>query len=110
MILSLILLNLAGDDCTTDIDCLEKDAGLRSLLVKFSTHGMKRKARRTLEKRWGGDKSLGLPSTAAIHRYLPQFHSIGEVEKRRESKAFIPKPNANLKALMGLRDPLKFSN
>ena len=30
MILSLILLNLAGGDCITDIDRLEKDAGLRS--------------------------------------------------------------------------------
>ena len=43
MILSLILLNLAGGDCITDIDRLEKDAGLRSLLMKFSTHGMKQK-------------------------------------------------------------------
>ena len=36
MILSLILLNLAGGDCITDIERLEKDAGLRSLLGVLS--------------------------------------------------------------------------
>ena len=74
--------------------------------MQFAKHGMKRKSRRAFEKRWRGDKSRGLPSTAAIHRYLPQFHSIGEEEKRREGTAFIPKPNANLKALIGLNKTL----
>ena len=37
---------------------------------------------------------------------MPQFHSIGEEEKRREGTAFIPKPNANLKALIGLNKTL----
>ena len=43
MILSLILLNLAGGDCISDIDRLEQDAGLRTLLMQFAKHGMKRK-------------------------------------------------------------------
>lgn len=106
MILSLILLNLAGGDCISDIERLEQDAGLRTLLMQFATHGMKRKERRAFEKRWRKEKSRGLPSNAAIHRYLPQFHSAEEEAKRVEGTAFIPEPNTNLIALMGLNQPL----
>ena len=97
MILSLILLNLAGGDCISDIERLEQDAGLRTLLMQFAKHGMKRKSRRAFEKRWRGDKSRGLPATAAIHRYLPQFHSIGEEEKRKETQLLFLNPMLTLK-------------
>ena len=52
MVLSLVLLNLAGGDCIHDIERLESDTGLRTLLLRSSTHGMKRKERRTFEGRW----------------------------------------------------------
>lgn len=106
MVVSLILLNLAGGDCISDIERLEKDAGLRRLLMLIATHGMKRKERRTFEKRWRKMKDRGLPSNAAIHRYLPQFHSAEEENNRVEGSAFIPKPNDNLRALVGLNNPL----
>ena len=106
MILSLILLNLAGGDCISDIERLEQDAGFRTLLMRFAIHGMKRKERRTFEKRWRKAKSRGLPSNAAIHRYLPQFHSPEEEKNRVEGESFIPKPNDNLTALIGLNRPI----
>ena len=106
MILSLVLLNLAGGDCISDIERLEQDAGFRTLLIQFATHGMKRSARRAFEKRWRKEKSRSLPSNAAIHRYLPQFHSPEEEKNRVEGEAFIPKPNDKLKALIGLNKPL----
>ena len=106
MVLSLILLNLTGGDCISDIERLEKDAGLRTLLMRFATHGMKRKERRDFEKRWRKEKKRGLPSNAAIHRYLPQFHSPEEEKNRVEGEAFIPKPNDSLKALSGLNKPI----
>ena len=106
MILSLVLLNLAGGDCISDIERLEQDAGFRALLTQFATHGMRRKERRAFEKRWRKAKSRGLPSNAAIHRYLPQFHSPEEEKNRVEGEAFIPKPNDKLKALIGLNKPL----
>ena len=34
MILSLVLLNLAGGDCISDIERLENDSGLRTLLMQ----------------------------------------------------------------------------
>jgi hypothetical protein len=106
MILSLILLNLAGGDCISDLGRLEQDAGFRTLLIQFATHGMKRTARRAFEKRWRKAKSRGLPSNASIHRYLPQFHSPEEEKNRVEGEAFIPRQNDKLKALIGLNKPL----
>lgn len=106
MILSLIVLNIAGGDCITDIERLERDAGFRTLLLQFATHGMKRKERRAYEKRWRSKKARGLPSTAAIHRYLAPFHSPEEEKNRIEGTAFIPKPNEQLCALAGLNKHL----
>ena len=61
---------------------------------------MKRKERRAFERRWRRAKSRGLPSNAAIHRYLPQFHSPEEEKNRVEGEAFIPQPNNKLSALL----------
>ena len=101
-----MLLNLAGGDCIHDIERLESDTGLRTLLLRSSTHGMKRKERRTFEGRWRKSKARGLPSNAAIHRYLPQFHSPEEEKHRIRGEAFIPKSNEKLRALMGLNQAL----
>jgi len=106
MILSLILLNIAGGDCITDIDRLERDAGFRTLLLQFATHSMKRKERRAYESRWRKVKERGLPSTAAIHRYLAPFHSPEEEKNRIEGTAFIPKANELLCGLAGLNNHL----
>jgi len=106
MILSLIFLNLAGGDCISDIDRLERDSGFRRLLMHFATHGMKRKERRAYERRFRRGKERGLPSTAAIHRYLSQFHSPEEERQRKEGTAFIPARNEQLKALINLNKPL----
>ena len=48
MILSLVLLNLAGGDCVDDLKILEADEGFCQILRKSETHGLKRKTRRAL--------------------------------------------------------------
>jgi hypothetical protein len=106
MIVSLIVLNIAGGDCITDIERLERDAGFRTLLLQLATHGMKRKERRAYEKRWRKEKGRGLPSTAAIHRYLATFHFPEEEKNRIEGTAFIPKQNEALSSLIELNKPL----
>lgn len=106
VILSLILLNIAGGDCISDIERLEADAGLRKLLLQFSTHGMKRQEKRAYEKRWRKAKSRALPSNAAIHRYLGFFHCIEEEKKRLAGTAFIPKMNERLKSLIKINQVL----
>lgn len=106
MILSLLWLNLTGGDCISDIERLEQDAGLRTLLMKFATQGMQRQQRRDYEKRWRKTKARGLPSNAALHRYLAQFHSPEEEKKRVVGEAFIPAPNTHLQSLIALNKPL----
>jgi len=106
MVISLILLNLAGGDCITDINRLEQDKGLKTLLSQLATHGMSRQEKRAYLKRWRSERQRGLPSTAAIHRYLRAFHNDKEEGKRVEGKAFIPEANDHLKALIGLNTAL----
>lgn len=106
LILSLLLLNLAGGDCLHDIERLEQDSGLRTLLMRTATHGMRRTERRVYEKKWRKTNCRGLPSNAALHRYLPQFHSTAAEKARVPHTAYIPKPNSALQALLALNKPL----
>jgi hypothetical protein len=109
MILGLILLNLVGGDCVDDMDKLEADEGFCRILRKVETHGLRRKERRAMKKRWRRGRSRTLPSSSAIFRYLSYFHDEGQEGLREKGKAFIPAANEHLKAL-GLinRDMLGF--
>jgi len=102
ILLSLILLNLSGGECISDIDRLEKDKGLRRVLMQLATHGMKRAESRAYEKRWRKSKERALPSNAAVHRYLDRFHNVAEELRRKEHEAFIPEKNSLLEGLVNL--------
>lgn len=106
ILMSLILLNIAGGDCVDDIERLEADEGLSMLLLKIETYGMSRKERRAYERRWRKTKERSFPSTSAIHRYLEQFHNKGAEELREKGKAFIPAHNGLLQALLKVNSAL----
>jgi hypothetical protein len=57
MVLSLILLNLAGGDCVEDIKKLEGDDGFCEILKKTELHGLQRKVRRALLRRWRKERT-----------------------------------------------------
>lgn len=99
MVIALMLLNLAGGDCVDDLKVLEKDDGFCSVLSKVETHGFKRKIRRALERRWRKERQRTVPSPSAVLRYLAAFHNAEQEKQRQTGKAFIPAPNAHLKAL-----------
>ena len=98
VILSLILLNIAGEDCVEDIERLESDEGLSTILLKAETetHGMKRKERHAHERRFRKEKGRALPSVSVIRRYLETFHAEEEEHKRVKGSAFIPAPTASI--------------
>jgi len=101
MVLTLVLLNLAGGSCVEDLKILEADDGFCEILRKCELHGLKRKARRTIERRWRKEKKRSVPSPSAAFRYLSNFHD-PEQEGIRETttvKAFIPAPNRHLTGL-----------
>jgi hypothetical protein len=110
MILSLILLNLAGGESVDDLSILRKDEGFAQIVLKALTHGMRRRDRQKCEKLWNEKMLKGqvLPSATSAFRYLSAFHDEQE-EARRTKGAFIPKPNDHLKGLSRINaELLKF--
>jgi len=51
IVLSLVLLNLAGGDCVDDIKILEADDGFCEVLKKAEMHGLRRKVKRAILRR-----------------------------------------------------------
>jgi hypothetical protein len=100
LILSLILLNLAGGDAVDDIRILDRDEGFCKVLGRVETKGLTRQQRRAQERRWRKEQHRSVPSPSAVFRYLGAFHNPDEEEKREKNKAFIPAPNGHLQGLM----------
>lgn len=99
VVMSLVLLNLAGGDCVDDLRVLEGDEGFARVLRRVELHGRPRKERRAMERRWRKERRRAVPSPSAVFRYLEKFHAPEEEAKREKGKAFIPTPTEALKAL-----------
>jgi len=106
IVLSLVLLNLAGGDCVADIKMLEADDGFCEVLKKAEMHGLKRKVKRALLHRWRKRKTRTVPSPSSIFRYLAKFHTIEQEELRHPGRAFIPAPNEHLQGFAGINKDL----
>lgn len=106
MVLSLVLLNLAGGDCVDDIKMLEADDGFCEVLKKAQMHGLKRRVKRALLRRWRKEKTRTVPSPSSIFRYLAEFHNIEQEELRQSGKAFIPEPNEHLQGFVEINKEL----
>jgi len=102
MVMSVILLNLAGGDHVSDIGRLESDEGFGRILRTIKHHGLPRKKRRELERRWRKKRERATPSESAIFRYLAEFHDPKQEEQRQPGVAFIPPPNEHLRGLAGV--------
>jgi len=102
IILSLILLNLAGGDCVDDLRILEADEGFCRILRRIELKGLPRKERRETERRWRKEKHRSVPSPSVVFRYLSAFHSD---YTRTEGKAVIP-PLTELLGLEGINADL----
>ena len=96
VVMSLVLLNLAGGDCVEDLLIVEADEGFCRLLRRVQHHGLKRKERRELERRWRKERKRSVPSPSAVFRYLSALHDAEQEGLRQLGKAFIPRPNEHL--------------
>jgi hypothetical protein len=102
MVLSLILLNLAGGECVDDLRILDGDDGFCRMMEKAASHGMKRKERREQSRRWRKERKHSVPSASSVFRYLSAFHDAKQEEFRKQTdaeKAFIPQANRYLRGL-----------
>ena len=102
VVMSLILLNLAGGEHVSDIRMLESDEGFGKILRKINNHGLPRKKRRELERRWRKEKTRAVPSESATFRYLEKFHDAEQEKLRQPGVAFIPKANEHLQGFRGV--------
>jgi hypothetical protein len=102
VVLSLILLNLAGGDCVEDLRILEGDEGFCRLLRRVRLAGLSRRERREIERRWRKQPQRSTPSPSSVFRYLSAFHDLREQKRREASRAFIPAPSAALRGLMAV--------
>ena len=94
---ALILLSLAGGESVSDLEILEKDDGLRRVMLKASNHGLSRKQLRELERRWRKERKRAVPSESSVFRYLESFHNASQEQEREAHKAFIPEQNPHLR-------------
>ncbi|MBM3120413.1 MAG: IS1380 family transposase [Chloroflexi bacterium] len=106
VVLSIVLLNLAGGDCVEDIKVLESDDGFCEVLKKAEMHGLKRKVRRELLRRWRKERKRAVPSASAIFRYLAKFHDREQDKYREAGKAFIPEANEHLRGFVEVNKDL----
>jgi hypothetical protein len=110
IIMSLILLNVAGGDCVDDLRILERDEGLLKVVHRVGFTGHPRKERREQARRWRKECKRAFPSSSVVFRYLNNFVNQQEEEQRARGKAFVPAPNETLSALGRVNpDMLKFA-
>lgn len=98
VIMSLVLLNLAGGECVDDLRILNGDEGFCRVLSDIKGYALPRKARRS--KRGEQKDSKVFPSPSTVFRALGTFHDNAQELLRESGKAFIPRPNENLRSLM----------
>jgi hypothetical protein len=99
---SLVLLNLAGGDCVEDLRVLESDDGFRRIMDRVRHHGLSRRERRELGRRFRQERGRSVPSPSSVFRYLSAFHDASQDLFRCKGKAFIPAPNAYLRGFRGV--------
>lgn len=102
VVMALILLNLAGGDCVSDLRVLAGDDGFCRILKSICVKGLSRKERRVRQRRLRKEGKSVFPSASSVFRYLNRFHDSGQEKLREPEKSFIPSPNTYLRALQGV--------
>lgn len=99
VLLSLILLNLAGGDSVDDIRKLESDSGLVRFFKHLELRNTFGRKRKKLKSQWANGLKNAFPSSSSIFRYLSLFHNVQSEQEREKRKAYIPTSNQHLKGL-----------
>jgi hypothetical protein len=100
MVMSLVLLNLAGGDCVEDLAVLEGDEGLCRVLREVEHWGRTGSERRALKRRWRKKRMRTMPSPTAMRDYLELFHDDEQEKLREPHTAFIPSSKKSLAGLV----------
>ncbi len=106
ILISLILLNIAGGESISDIQALEKDEGFCQILKSMELQGKTGRIRERIHRRWRKVQKNTVASPSSIFRYLLNFHNPTEELKREAGKAFIPKSNEHLRKFADINNEL----
>jgi Transposase DDE domain group 1 len=106
VVMSVILLNIAGGECVDDLREVEGDEGFCRVMRRVELQGMKRRERRELERRWRKERRRAVPSPSSAFRYLEAFHDEEQEKLRVKGKAFIPAMNEHLQGLCAVNKDL----
>ena len=79
LLMSLILMNLSGGDCVSDLEKLESDSGFCRVFRRIEQREIKRRERREMDRRWRKERKRTIPSPSAVFRYLSSFHDDKEI-------------------------------
>jgi hypothetical protein len=101
VVASIVLLNIAGGESVEDLRIMANDEGFCRILRRAGMHGLTRRERRAMERRFRKERERDVPSPSSVFRYLEAFHNEEEERKREAGRAFIPESN---NALKGLRE------
>ena len=99
MVMSLVLLNLAGGDCVDDIRVLDHDEGFCRVWRMAEHRHLPFAERVETEARFRRGRTRTLPAPTSIFRFLEAFHDAGQEALRVVGKACIPAPSEALTAL-----------
>jgi len=106
VVMSVILLNLAGGECVDDLREVEGDEGFCRVMRRVELQGLKRRERRELERRWRKERRRAVPSPSSAFRYLGAFHDEEQEKLRIKGKAFIPAMNEHLRGFCSVNKEL----
>lgn len=106
MVLSLVLLNLAGGDCITDIDALESDRGLCEMVRGFERSTWSARERRASDSRFRSGRKRTFPAATQIATFLEACHDESSEDLRGSGKAYIPAVTEPLSSLRALNTSL----
>ncbi|MSQ85129.1 MAG: IS1380 family transposase, partial [Myxococcales bacterium] len=97
--INLILLNLAGGDCVTDLDLLRRDEGFQKVVRALACVGLKRRARRDKERVLEKAGPVAMAGEMTFRRFMESFHGPDQnIERVVGTASFVPE-HARLKAL-----------
>ena len=99
ILLSLILLNLAGGDCPEDIERLENDKGLCKAMMHLEKRLLGDGRHNRLSKRFRKGRGRCFPSPNAIRSYMERFHNEAGEARRKHGEAYIPDSTPDLEGL-----------
>ena len=95
VVLSLLLLNLAGGESVEDLKGLEEDEGFCRVLE--GSQNLRDRSR--MKRRWRCERKRHVPSASAVFRYLAAFHDSEQEKMRQSGHAFIPVSNGPMRGL-----------